>query len=275
MAKTLADLLKALEAITRAKDVVEAQNAAQSLVDDLNEFDTGYRAELSKKNGEAQGLRTRVKKAEEAQAALEDLKGKHGKVLTKLGFDDDVEDLDVALEAIVEKIKAGETAGKGKTELETQLADLRKQITTISKQAEKATTDNKVLSEQLTQEKTKRFNSLKETQLLSALTAGKAVKPDKLAKMLMQSVEVDAEDETKLLFIGETGEKLPLKDGLTAFLKDNPEFVANTQKGGSGSKGGGDGSKLRVTDAQLKDPAFYRANREAIIKGDYEVANPE
>lgn len=269
--KTLADLLKALEAITNAKDLVEAQNAAQSLVDDLNEYDSGYKQELGKKNSEAQGLRTRLKQAETLSGALEDLKGKHGKVLAKLGFEDDVEDLDEALEAIVEKIKSGETAGKSKTELESQMTELRKQISTLTKQAEKASTESKTFQEQLTQERAKRHTSLKQTELLNVLTANKAVKPDKLAKMLIHNVEVDAENEDNLLFINDTGEKVPLKDGLVKFLTDNPEFVENAQKGGSGSKGGGGAGKLKATEAQLKDPTFYRSNRDAILKGDYEV----
>lgn len=269
--KTLADLLKALEAITNATDLAAAQNAAQSLVEDLNEFDSGYKLELSKKNSEAQGLRTRLKTAEALSGALEDLKGKHGKVLSKLGFEDDVEDLDDALEAIVEKIKSGETAGKSKTELEGQMAELRKQINSLTKQAEKASTESKIYQDQLTQERAKRHSSLKQTELLNVLTANKAVKPDKLAKMLMHNVEVDAENEDNLLFINDAGEKVPLKDGLVKFLTDNPEFVENAQKGGSGSKGGGGGAKLRATEAQLKDPTFYRSNRDAILKGDYEV----
>ena len=215
--KTLADLLKALEAITNATDLAAAQNAAQSLVEDLNEFDSGYKTELGKKNSEAQGLRTRLKQAETLSGALEDLKGKHGKVLSKLGFEDDVEDLDEALEAIVEKIKSGETAGKSKTELEGQMTDLRKQINSLTKAAEKATTDNKTLADQLTQERAKRHTSLKQTELLNILTANNAIKPDKLAKMLLHSVEVDTENEDNLLFIDDTGEKVPLKDGLLSF----------------------------------------------------------
>ena len=272
--KTLADLLKALAAITNATDLATAQNAAQSLVEDLNDFDSGYKGELGKKNSEAQGLRTRLKQAETLTASLEALKGTHGKVLKSLGFEDDVEDLDAALEAVVEKIKTGESAGKSKGELENQMVELRKQLTSLTKQAEKANTDNKTLTEQLSQERTKRQGSLKQTELLNLLTANKAVKPDKLAKMLMHSVEIDAENEDALLFINDTGEKVPLKDGLAKFLTDNPEFVENTQKGGSGSRGGnGGGGKLRATSAQLKDPSFYRANRDAIMKGDVEVVD--
>lgn len=268
--KTLADLLKALEAITTATELTAAQNAAQSLIEDVNEFDSGYKSELSKKNSEAQGLRNRLKTAEALSGTLENLKSKHGKILSKLGFEDDVEDLDEALEAIVEKIKTGETAGKSKTDLENQMTDLRKQINSLTKQAEKATTDSKTYQEQFVQERAKRHTSLKQTELLNALTANKAVKPDKLAKMLQHNVEVDAENEDNLLFLDDAGEKVPLKEGIVKFLTDNPEFVENAQKGGSGSRGGG-GGKLRVTEAQLKDPSFYRTNRDTILKGDYEV----
>ena len=48
------------------------------------------------------------------------------------------------------------------------------------------------------------------------------------------------------------------------------------QKGGSGSKGGGQGGgKLRVTESQLKDPHFYRANRDKIMAGDVEVVEEQ
>lgn len=269
--KTLADILKALEAIISSTDLVAAQNAAQSLIEDINEFDTGYRTELNKKNSEARGLRDRLKKAEEVAGLVDDAKAKYKNVLGKFGLSDEIEDIDAEIDTLIEKIKSGEASGKSKTEIEAQLADLRKQLTTLTKQAEQATISNKSLEEQLTQERTKRHGALKQTELLKILTAGNAVKPNKLAEMLMHNVEVDSENDDALLFVDETGEKIALSDGLTKFLKDNPEFVKNSQRGGAGSGSTDPGNKLRVTRDQLKDPSFYKANRDAILKGDVEV----
>lgn len=269
--KKLEEILKALEAIQKATDLTEAQGAATNLMDIVKDYDAGWLAEVNKKNGEAQNLRGKAKQADALQTALDALKSKHGKIIKTIGLDDDMDEIDEALEAIAAKIQVGETSGKTQTELQAQLGEVKKSLTNITKQLEKATNDNNTLNTSLSEERNKRYSSAKQTELLNILTANKAVKPDKLAKMLSHSVEVDVENGEALLFVNELGEKVPLKDGLTKFLADNPEFVANHQQTGSGSSGAGaGGGKLKITSAQMKDPTFYRANRDVIVSGNYE-----
>lgn len=273
MAKVLADLIKIVEGISSAADVTVAQDAANALLADLKEYDESYNNELKKKNSEARGLRDRVKGAESLQTTLDGLKTNHSKILKTLGLDDDVEDLETALASVAEKILLGENAGKGKTELDKQLSDLQKQLTTLTKDLAKVQTEKAGVDTLLANEKGKRQTATKTQALMDALTEHKAIKPKELMKILTHSVQM--KDDDSLVYIDDKGEEIEVSKGVQAWLTANPEFVTNTQNPGSGSGGAGGGGtgKLKATNAQMKDPAWYEKNRQAVLENRVEITD--
>jgi len=276
MAKKLADLVKALEAIVTSADHQTAQNAAAALVDDIKEYDAEYNAELHKKNSEARGLRDRVKAADELQAKLDGLKGAHAKVLKTLELEDDVEDLDAALAAIQEAIRTGKDSGKGKTELDAKITDLTKQVTTLTKELgnhQKLANENE---QKFTTERTRRLTEAKSRALLDGLREQKIIKPEQFVNFLSNQVSIKEKEDgsEEMLFINSKGEEIEFKKGLVDWAVENPHFVLNDQNPGSGSGGGagaGSGGKKIITVEQYKDPTFYRENRDAILSGEMEV----
>lgn len=88
-------------------------------------------------------------------------------------------------------------------------------------------------------EKGKRQEVLRDSAIQKALVAGKAVKPDRLAKMLTGSIKIS--DDDSMVFVGDDGTEVTVEEGVKSFLTDNPEFVVNSQQPGAG--GGGSGGK--------------------------------
>lgn len=218
----LEDVLKALEALENGEELINV-----------------VKAELNKKNNEAKNLRTRAKTAEDA---LSEHKKTLAIVLEKMGiegFDSDEFDLDDALEAYDTAMKAKE-GGKGKGKDDPEFAELQRQVAKLTKtmdtlKKEKEAADKAVLDEQA-----KRHSMLVQTELLSSLTEGKAIKANVLVDVLKKFIKV-GEDE-KLVFTTDVGDEVSVKDGVAGWLKANPEFVENTSRGGAGSHGGPGGA---------------------------------
>lgn len=110
-------------------------------------------------------------------------------------------------------------------------------------------------------------------KLLSAATALKAMKPDQVSALLRGSIKYDPATGVSVVdaagnLVTKNGKPLTLEEHVQMFLEANQHFLA-AGPGGAGSQGSGDGRgkaayKLSAEDA--RDPAKYRAARDAAAK---------
>ena len=209
---TLEELLAALAKTPEGQKFVDAINAIIAVKD----------GEVTKAKNDLKTTKTAAKESEtKLKAAAERLT----KLQDHLGIDDDTEDLDEALET------AMKSKGKGGDEA------LLKRLQKLESDRKKDKADAEAL---LATERGKRHEAIKSQAIITALTAGKAIKPEKLIALLQNSVKVN-EDDT-LTFTDENGSEIKVDEGITAWLKANPEFVSNSQQPGSGSTGGNGGA---------------------------------
>jgi hypothetical protein len=215
-------------------------------LDGGEELAAAVQAEITKKNNEAKNLRD---KAKEADKQLKEAKTQRKELLETIGVDEETAasedfDLDNALEAYTNKL----LEGKGKAKDSPEFIELQKQVKNLNKSIDKLTTENTEFKSAAETEKGKRHGSLKENALIKSLEDAKAVKPGFLAKSLLSQVRIDEVDgKDVLVYVGDDGEELSVKDGIAAFLTANPELVANSQNGGGGTNGSGGSAK---TDAE-------------------------
>lgn len=190
------------------------------------------KAELNRLRNEAAGHRTKLQK-----------------VTTTLGLKD-AENLDEAVTGLKASLDAIEASGSKPSEIGTKLAALVKQVETLTQTvAEK---------EKLTAaEKEKRIAAVRTAKTVEALTAAKAVAPAELAKILAGQVQI--KDDDSIVFMDGTTEK-PLNEGIAAYLKANPVFVANAAApGAGGGSGGAPGDKDPNTMTQEEYVAWRKA----------------
>lgn len=221
---TFKEALAALAAMENGADLVEA-----------------VQAEVSKKNSEAQNLRTRTKAAEDAVA----------KVTEKLGLDKD--SLDSSLEEVAGTLETVKNSG-GTDGVTKKLSAMEKQLKALE-------AANKKAEETVTAERTKRQNTTKKAQLQSALTKAGAIKPEVLAKVLDGSLQV--KDDDSVVFLADDGTEKSLEDGVKGFLETNPEFVSNTQKPGAGSAPGGGGEGPDLGALSMEDYIKARSGEKS------------
>ena len=107
MAKTLEEIIKAVEGLDEGAEFVAGLQVLSG--------------EIKKKNSEAQNLRTRLKTAEDSISAVN---GKFSKVAAFIGLEEEAEDLEVALEAL----KAKQKAGGGKEGGSPEIAELTSKL---------------------------------------------------------------------------------------------------------------------------------------------------
>lgn len=209
---TLAEFIASLAKLPDGEKLVENLNAIIAVKD----------GDLTKAKNELKTTKSAVK---ESETKLKTTTERLTKLQDHLGIDDDTEDLDDALaNASKSKSKGGDEA-------------LLKRLQKLEKDRAKDKTDSDAL---LASERGKRHEAIKSQAIITALTAGKAIKPEKLIALLQNSVKVN-EDDT-LTFTDENGSELKVDEGIAAWLKTNPEFVSNTQQPGSGSAGGNGGA---------------------------------
>lgn len=165
----------------------------------------------------------------------------------------DSDNMDEALAGLKASLEAVSKGGNP-SELGAQIAQLTKQVQTLTQQSE---ADKKAAQV----EREKRINAVRSTKTVEALTAAKAIKPAELAKILAGSVQV--KDDDTIVFL-EGDKELPLTEGIAAYLKANPEFVANTAAPGSGGAGGGGtgGEAPDLEKMSMADFAAYRAKQQ-------------
>ena len=187
------------------------------------------KAEINRLRNEAAGHRTKLQK-----------------VTTELGLKD-VDNLDEALAGLKTSLEAAAKGGNP-TELGAQIAQLTKQVQTLTQQSE---ADKKAAQT----EREKRITAIRNAKTVEALTAAKAIKPAELAKLLADAVQIKDDDS---IVYKDGDNELPLADGIAAYLKANPEFVANTAAPGSGSGGPGSGGNPDLEKMSMSEYAAYR-----------------
>lgn len=138
-------------------------------------------------------------------------------------------DPDGNLQNIVATLTALQAAGGDPSKLGTQVDDLQKQVKELT---EKYTASEKLAAE----EKEKRIKTAMKSQVLAALTDGKAVKPDVFTQVLLGNIS--AKDDGSLVY-KDGNKEMTIADGVAGWLKANPWAVkadVQTGAGGGGSK---------------------------------------
>lgn len=199
------------------KDVL----AALEKVENGAEMTAVINAEINRLSGESKGYRVKSRDASEKVKNL----------LEALGLDDS--------DDVVEQAKGMKTSldsfaqgGKKPTEVAKQIADLTKQVTTL-------TNNYAEMTKTAEAEKAKRLDALKMSKAVDALTKGNAASPQSMAKLLFDNLTV-GDDEA----IGyRDGDKdMTVEEGVNAWLSANAWAVKANPQAGGGSPAGGAGA---------------------------------
>lgn len=145
-------------------------------------------------------------------------------LLAQLGIDDPskAQETLAGIKATLDAIKA---SGQAPDTIGTQLSALLQQIKDLT--AKYTASEEKAAAE-----RTKRIQTAINSQLVSALTKGKAIKPDVFSNLLAGNVI--AKDDDSLVY--KNGDKeISVTDGVKAWLTENPWAVKNDSNPGAGS----------------------------------------
>ena len=152
-------------------------------------------------------------------------------LLEALGLDDgdDVVEQAKGLKSTLDSFAQG---GKKPTEVAKQIADLTKQVTTL-------TNNYNEMTKTAEAEKTKRLDAMKMSRAVDALTKGNAASPQSMAKLIIDNLTV-GDDEA----IGyRDGDKdMTVEEGVNAWLSANTWAVKANPQAGGGSPAGGTGA---------------------------------
>lgn len=216
-------------------------------------------------------IKAKGKAVKDAQTSLKEVQTKEktaterlSTVLDSFEIDSEAEDFEEAIEAAKAKLQTAKKDGTPAPEV----AQLQKELSKLQRDFKKLQTTNSDTEKSLQEERAKRHTSMKNQALLAALMENKAIKPETLTKLLLDSVKVG--DDDSLVFVAGDGEEIPVKDGVQSWLKDNPEFLLNNQNPGGGSGGNGaGGGKTSFADSLLKSqrPAENLQKAESIYFG--------
>ena len=141
----------------------------------------------------------------------------------------------------------GITAGEKGTEQTKALADLVKklqeenkspaevvpQLTNLEKVVKELTDKYNAAEKKAQDAEAKRIDSTKTAELVKALTDAKCVSPSQISKVLAGNVR--AKEDGSLIYSEDGKTELSIADGVAAYLKANPVFMANTATPGAGS----------------------------------------
>lgn len=151
-------------------------------------------------------------------------------ILENLGLEDgdDVADKVKDLKATLDSFAQD---GKKPSDVAKQLNDLTKQVSTVTKQLADMTAT-------ATAEKNKRFDAMKTSALVDALTKGNAASPKDMAKLIADKLVVG--DDESITY--KDGDKdMSVEDGVKAWLGANTWAVKASAQGGGGAPAGGAG----------------------------------
>lgn len=171
------------------------------------------------------------------------------KVLDALGLRDG-DNVDDSIKNLATTLSVLQQLGGDPQKMGTQMETLQKQVKDLT---DKYTASEKKAAE----EKAKRIQSAMKSQVMAALTDGKAVKPDVFAQVLLGNIS--AKDDGSLVY--KDGDKeLSITDGVKGWLSANPWAVKNDSHSGSGSFGGSGSSGKTYTMDDLKDMSRAEIN---------------
>ena len=205
---SLEEILKMLEGIPGGEKIAESIKA----------FVGTKEIDIAKKTSELISLRAKLKGSESRNKAISE---KNEAIYDALGIDPEVDDIEEAIKESLKNKSADPALSKQLSKLQKKLAE-----------------DTKMLSDQLTEERNKRYDGMKRTAILEALSANNAVDPKALQEMFLGKIKIDEDDES-LSFLDESGASVNLNDGVKTWLGANPWAVANKQNSGAGSLPGG------------------------------------
>ena len=166
-----------------------------------------------------------------------------------------------------EEVKRAEEVLKSKGQYEQLLANTVKEKDVAFEKAQREADDRiKVLAGMLERSEV-------DGKLLSAATSLKSMKPDQVAALLRGSIKFDPATGVSVVdaagnLVSKNGKPVSLEEHVKMFLEANPHFLA-AGPGGAGSQGSGDGrgqSAFKISVEDAKDPAKYRAARDAAMK---------
>lgn len=178
-------------------------------------------------------------------------------ILDKLNLrgSDNVED---SLKEITEALKALQGAGGDPRQLGVQIKTLQKQLKELTEKYEAS-------EKRAKEEHDKSVHTAVRSEVLSALTRGKAIKPEEMYKILVGNIIIDENDKA-FYKIGD--DEVSLEDGVNQWLKDNPWAVKSEVQpgagGGSGTKGA---KKYTMEDLKNMSPEEINAHWSEISKG--------
>jgi len=183
---------------------------------DLVAFANKMNDDNIRQTNSSKATRTALKTAEDGLKAL---KTNYDKVLSHIGLEGDVEDLETALSDLGTK--------------KTKDTDLQVQLNKFKAEMKKAKEDADSL---IAIERNKRHDAMRSQAITAALAAGNAKRPEELATLIAKSITIG--DDDSMIFTDDKGSELSVADGIKAWLTARPEFVGNSQQPGSGSAGG-------------------------------------
>lgn len=265
-----------LDEILTAIGAIEKLDRKEEILAGLQAVQTDLRT----KGKDLSGLRTRATTAETKASALTEritrmleFQGVTDEASIKKVFDAPDDQIDGILDEVIKPTSTGTGgAGKGPGAGTAEIEQFKRTISGLQRENSRLKTDLETANKTTTEERGKRQGLLREREVLAALTANKALKPQVLAKIVAGNVKF-LEDESMVYVDGD--QEITIADGVKAFLAANPEFVEGAQRpgagGGTGGGGGGKDGILRVTRTQLRDPAFYQANAEKIRAQQYDI----
>ena len=200
-------------------DIKEVYTKLES-VENGAEMIAAIKAETNRLSNEAKGHRqSNDKNAAKIKAILENL---------GLEDADDVADKAKDLKATLDSFAQD---GKKPSEVAKQISDLTKQVSSVTKQLADMTAT-------ATAEKNKRFDAMKTSALVDALTKGNAASPKDMAKLIADKLVV-GDDETITYKDGD--KDMSVEEGVNAWLGANTWAVKAKAQGGGGAPAGGAG----------------------------------
>ena len=194
---------------------------------------TTIKSETNRLNNEAKGHRL----------ANEKSTGRIKDLLASLGLEDG--------DDVLDKVKEMKTTLDGFAHDGKTPDDVAKEMAKMAKDIKSVTDQLKDMTAKAEAEKTKRFEAMKTSALVDALTKGNAAAPQAMAKLIADKLAVG--DDEKLTY--KDGDKdYSVDDGVKSWLAANPWAVKATggQGGGSGSGGSGENNDPFLDGFDLK-----------------------
>lgn len=179
---------------------------------------TAIKAETARLAGEAKTHRVSGEQAVAKAQAL----------LTAFGLTDGDDVINQA-KSMKEALDVFAQGSKKPTEVAKQIADLTKQVTTL-------TNNYNEMTKTAQAEKAKRLDAMKLSVAVDALTKGNAASPKDMARLIMDNIAV-GDDES--LTYNDGDNSVSVTDGVNAWLSANSWAVKANPQAGGGSNGAG------------------------------------